>query len=84
MSSYSLKFSVLLRDSKSKFPSSKCVNVVILPAWYFENVAYGMYDTLIRIVISNENGYDVYANTIEKLSSKTTLYEDPILCLCGT
>ena len=37
-----------------------------------------MYDTAGYIDISSVYGCDVYANELEKLSSKTTMYEDII------
>ena len=58
--------------------------MIILPFCHFEDVAYSMYETDGIIAVDSEYGFDVYANSLEKLSSKTTLYEDTILRLCGT
>ena len=44
----------------------------------------GVYVTYGRIAISYEYGCDVYANAIEKLSTKTKLYEDIIFLVLGT
>ena len=42
---YLSPLSALLRVSDNKFPSSKCVNVIISPVFSFEDVAQDMYDT---------------------------------------
>ena len=91
-SPYLSLFSVPLLDSDSKClryydskpPSSNCANVNISPVCYFEDVAYGMYNTSGRIAIASEYGCDVYTKALGKLSSKITSYEDTILCLCKT
>ena len=56
--------------------------MIISPVCSFEDVSYGIYDTVGLIAIASEYGCDVYANMLEKLSSKTTSYEDTIF-FCG-
>ena len=84
MSSYLLPLSVSLQYSDSKFPSSNCTNLIISPVVPFGDVSYGMYDTSGYISIASEYGCDTYNNSLEKVPSKTTSYEDTILCLGGT
>ena len=66
------------------FPSSNCVNVIISPVCSFEEVTYRVYVTSGRIAITYEEGYDVYANALEKLFPNTTLYKDIIFIVLGT
>ena len=66
------------------FPTSNCANVITLPVCSFEDVAYGVYVTVGLVAIASEYGRYVYANTLEKLSSNTTLYEDIIFLVLGT
>ena len=73
-----------LQVSDDKLPSSKCVNVIIFPVCSFEDVAQGIYDIDGCIAIAYEYGRDVYANSLEKLSSKTTSYEDIIFLVLDT
>ena len=54
-----------------------------IDSFSFEDVAYGMYDTDGRIATASEYGFDVYTKALDKLSSKTTSYEDTILRVCG-
>ena len=65
-------------------PSSNCTNVIISPVVSFEDLAQGMYNTAGRIAIAYALGCDVHANVLEKLSSKTTSYEDIIFLVFGT
>ena len=62
----------------------KCANVITLPVCSFVDVAYGVYVTARRIAIVSEQGRDLYANALEKLSSNTTSYEDIIVLVLGT
>ena len=57
--------------------------VIISPVCSFEDAAQGMYGTDRRIAIASEYGHDIYANALEKLSPKTTSYEDIIFLFCG-
>ena len=66
------------------FPSLDCVNVIISPVCSLEDVAQGVYVTAGRIAIASEEGCDGYYNSIEKMSSKTTSYEDIIFLSLGT
>ena len=68
LSSDLLLIPVPLRDSNSKFTSSNCANMIIPPVNYFEDLAYGMYDTAGRIAIASEYGYGMYSNSLEKIS----------------
>ena len=43
-----------------------------------------MYDTSSHISIASSYGCDVYANSLDKLLSKTTPYKNIIFHLCGT
>ena len=43
-----------------------------------------IYNVAGRIAIASEQGRDVYANALEKLSSNTTSYEDIIFLVLGT
>ena len=65
-------------------PSSICANVIISLVCYLEDIAQGVYATAGRIAIASEYSCDVYANTLEKISSKTTLYEDIIFLVLGS
>ena len=49
------------------------MNVIILPVFSFEDVAYGIYYTSVRIAIAYEYGCDVYSKALEKVSPKMTL-----------
>ena len=55
----------------------------VCPNDRLEYVAQGVYVTAGRIAIASEQGCDVYANALEKLSSNTTLYEDIISLVLG-
>ena len=76
--------SVSLRVSVNMFPSSNCVNVITLPVYSFEDVAYGVYVTSGRIAIASEYGRDMYNNALEKLSSNTASYDDITFLVLGT
>ena len=56
--------SVLLWNSNSIFPSLKCAKVIIFTVFYYEDVAYGIYDTDGCIAIASESGCDVYAKKL--------------------
>ena len=58
--------------------------MIISPVYLLEDVAQGVYVTSGRIDIASEQGCEIYANTLEKLSSKTTSYEDIIFLVLGT
>ena len=58
--------------------------MIILPVFSPEDLTYVVYDTSRRIAITSEYHCGVYANIIEKLSSKTTSYEDIMFLGPGT
>ena len=79
-----LPISASLRVLVHIFPSSNCVNFIILPVCSLKDVALGVYVTAGRIAIFYEKVCDVYANSLDKLSSNTTSYEDIIFLELGT
>ena len=58
--------------------------MIILPVCSLEYVAQGVYVTARHIDIASEYGHDIYANTLDEISSKTTSYEDIIFLVVGT
>ena len=63
-SSDSLPLSAWLRDSDSKSLYSNCAYVIISSVCFFENVAYGMYNTAGCIAIYSVYGCDAYTNAL--------------------
>ena len=76
--------SAFLRVSENIFPSSTCMNMIILSVSPLKDVAQVVYITDVRIATAYELVCDIYANTLKKLPSTTTSYEDIIFLVLGT
>ena len=75
--------STKLCSFSNNLPSSNCAKFIMLPVCSWEDLAYGMYETVGCVDIAFEYGCDVYDNNLEDVLSNTTPCEEIFFHVLG-